>query len=461
MQDFAREKPFAISEETLLGHLGVTPAKGLANQEVNERRRRFGSNKLKRHRPRSTLKILADQFRSLIVWLLAAAAALSFYLGDLPEGLAIVVVLIINAAIGFFTEHRALRSMETLRRIAQVRTRVRRDGVTTEIDARELVPGDIVIIEAGDVITADLRLLKAANLQCDESILTGESTPVAKKVAVVEPAAELADRANMVFKGTGVTQGSGEGVAVATGMATELGRISNLAEQAEPQTSPLEKRLDRLGHKLIWLMLVLTGLTAAAGIWRGREIVDMLETSIALAVAAVPEGLPVVATLCLARGMWRMARRNALITRLSAVETLGATTVILTDKTGTLTENRMAVAAYFLADRDITVDPTGKSGQAPFKANGKIADPSRDDRLAWALRIGVLCNNAELSSANLNGDRADGSGDPMELALLAAGRKAGFSRSSVLEDYPEVDRHAFDPGLKMMATIHRQNSDHL
>jgi Ca2+-transporting ATPase len=461
MQEIVAKKPFALSEDSLLHHLGVKKEQGLSEHDVLERQRRFGKNRLKQLRPRSMAKVFADQFRSLIVWLLAAAAALSFYLGDLPEGLAIVVVLIINAAIGFFTELRALRSMEALRRIAQVKTRVRRAGATREADAREIVPGDIVIVEAGDVITADLRLLSTANLQCDESILTGESTPVSKKTAVIDPSAELTDRMNMVFKGTAITQGSGEGVAVATGMATELGRISRLTADAELQVSPLEKRLDRLGHKLIWLMLILTGVTAFTGVFRGRGIIDMLETSIALAVAAVPEGLPVVATLCLGRGMWRMARRNALVTRLSAVETLGATTIILTDKTGTLTENRMAVAGYRLADADITVDATAQTGRPPFKIAGQIADPSQDDRVAWALRIGTLCNNADLATTALNADGAEGTGDPMELALLAAGRRAGLERHALIKDYQEVERHAFDPDIKMMVTVHRQNSEYL
>lgn len=461
MQDFALDTPFALSEEILLHRLSVTAQQGLTDREVAERQRRFGKNKLKQYRTQSTLKILADQFRSLIVWLLVVAAGLSFYLGDLPEGLAIIVVLVINTAIGFFTEYRALRSMEALRRIAQVRTRVRRGGVTEEIDARELVPGDIVIIEAGDVITADLRLLTAANLQCDESVLTGESAPVAKQLAIIKPSSELSDRTNMAFKGTAVTQGSGEGVAVATGMATELGRISRLVAEAEPQASPLEKRLDQLGHKLIWLMVLLTGITAAAGIWRGREIVEMLETSIALAVAAVPEGLPVVATLCLARGMWRMAQRNALVTRLSAVETLGATTIILTDKTGTLTENRMAVACYLLEHQTVKVNPVSKTGLAPFEADGRVTDSSENERLAWALKIGLLCNNAELSRVSLRDEGCEGSGDPMELALLAAARKASFERDTVLEDYAEVERYAFDPDLKMMARVYQENSNYL
>lgn len=243
----------------------------------------------------------------------------------------------------------------------------------------------------------------------------------------------------MAFKGTAVTQGSGRGMVVATGMATELGRISKLVEESEPETSPLERRLDQLGQRLISLTLLLAAITAAAGILRGREIVMMLETSIALAVAAVPEGLPVVASLGLARGMWRMARRNALVVRLSAVETLGATTVVLTDKTGTLTENRMAVVRYLFDDADVVVRRERQGHGNVFWAGEQAVDPSRDERLAWALRIGVLCTNATLPRDNGKSAGEHATGDPMERALLLAGRKAGMERRSLLEGYPEIE----------------------
>ena len=313
---------------------------GLGATAVQLSRQRHGPNRLRQWEKASALKILLHQFRSFIVWLLAAAAALSFALGDLPEGIAIVVVLAINGAIGFFTELRAARSMEALLSIAQVRARVRRDGRERQVDAEDLVPGDVVIIEAGDVVTADLRLIKASNLQSDESVLTGESVPVAKIAKPVAAQVPIGDRHSMAFKGTAITQGAGEGIVVATGIETELGRISELAQRAEGEAPPLERRLDRLGHRLVWLTLGLAGLAAGLGVLRGYALVEMAQTGIALAVAAVPEGLPVVATLSLARGMWRMAERNALITRLSSVETLGATTIILTDKTGTLKRTR-------------------------------------------------------------------------------------------------------------------------
>ncbi|WP_372923130.1 cation-transporting P-type ATPase, partial [Roseovarius sp.] len=263
------EKAHAQSVEEVARSLGTDLETGLSAAAVRKSRERHGRNLLRRRETKSALKILLHQFDSFIVWLLAAAAALSFFLGDLPEGFAIVVVLAINGAIGFFTELRAARSMEALLSIAEVRTRVRRDGSDVEVDARELVPGDVVVLEAGDVVTADLRLIEVSNLQSDESVLTGESVPVAKDTDAVAADAGVGDRLGMAFKGTAITQGTGEGIVVATGMETELGRISDLAQSAEGEAPPLERRLDRLGHRLVWLTLGLAALTIAAGILRG------------------------------------------------------------------------------------------------------------------------------------------------------------------------------------------------
>ncbi|MEX5728806.1 Ca2+-transporting ATPase [Rhodovulum iodosum] len=428
---------------------------GLAQAEAAARLRKLGPNKLRQQRKKGLLTILLHQFESFIVWLLAAAAAMSFFLGDTVEGLAIVVVLLINGAIGFSTELRAARSMEALLKIAEVRTRVRRGDAERMVDARELVPGDIVVLEAGDVVTVDLRLTQASNLHCDESVLTGESAPVPKGCAPGPADAALGDRPAMAYKGTAITRGAGEGVVVATGMDSELGRISDLAQSAEGAAAPLERRLDRLGHRLVWLTLALAAATMALGVLRGHDWADMFQTGVALAVAAVPEGLPVVATLSLARGMWRMARRNALITRLSSVETLGATTLILTDKTGTLTENRMTAVRYLLAGAD--VEATRDDGRLRFTADGTAPTPDSDARLAWALRIGALCNNAALG----DGPQAAPAGDPMEVALLSAADDAGMSRARLLERCAEVREHAFDPDRQMMATVHAAGEDHV
>ena len=448
MSDIGQNDAFATPVDLVAKTQNVDPVSGLDQHDVLKRREQYGPNQLHATEKQSALVIFANQFKGMIVWLLAFAAGLSFYYRDIAEGIAIVVVLAINAAIGFFTELRAARSMEALARMSEFTTRVRRGGTVLSVDAHELVPGDIVLLEAGDVVTADLRIVQASNLQCDESVLTGESVPVAKQVDPVAPNSAIGDRKSMAFKGTAITQGAGEGIVTSTGMATELGRINHLVQTAESVASPLELRLDRLGHRLVWLTLALAVLVIGAGIFRGHEVAAMIETGVALAVAAVPEGLPVVATLCLARGMWRMAARNAIISNLASVETLGATTVILTDKTGTMTENRMSVVRYLTSGADIDINRTGTTLQ--FETGAGETDPQADPQLSAVLRIGALCNNAALEQGNQGP-----LGDPMEVALLQVAQDAGQGRDALQQTFEEVREHAFDQDTKMMATVHR------
>ncbi len=422
-------------------------ASGLTEDEVRRRHSVFGRNTIAARRKASALLLLLHQFHSPVVYLLSAAAALAFYFQQWEEGVAIAVVLAINAAIGFLTELKAARSIEALRALGGRSARVRRDGHVRLIAAEEMVPGDIAVLEAGDAVSADLRLVEASNVAVDESTLTGESVAVQKHVRPVAAEARLADRASMLFKGTALTRGSGIGLVTATGLSTELGRVSQLVEEAEPGASPLEKKLARLSTQMVWATLLLTALIAAVGLTTGKDAFLMIEAAIALAVAAIPEGLPIVATLALARGMWRMARQNALIERLSAVETLGATTVILTDKTGTLTENRMTVHRLWV--------PTGKIELE--RDNAKQTPPLGDDaQLSLLLEIGVLCNDASLES-----ESEAGSGDPMELALLRAGFRAGLKRAALLQHSPLVHKHAFDSASKMMATVHQRGDKYL
>jgi len=438
-----------------LDALGVSADEGLDASEVRRRRKRFGANRLRQAESQSVWQILLEQFKSLIVLLLVAAAALSFAFGEWVEGVAITAVILINAMIGFVTELRAVRSMEALQQLVSVSAKVRRDGHAQEIRAEELVPGDIVLLEGGDVVTADLRLIEASKLQANESALTGESVPVSKQVESLEEDVPLADRSNMVFKGTAITRGAGEGVVVATGMDTELGHISSLVEEAEEEVTPLEKRLEQLGRRLIWVTLVIGAFVAVAGILAGREILLMVETAIALAVASIPEGLPIVATIALARGMWRMAHHNALINRLSAVETLGATNVILTDKTGTLTENRMTVTRMALPSGQVEVGGEGLEIEGTFSRDGTSISLSDDKVLRRALEVGVLCNNAALERDD---SEITAVGDPVEVALLVAGAKAELQRDLLVEEKPEVREIAFDPEVKMMATFHQEDS---
>jgi len=443
----------------VLEALQVSSDQGLEAGEVERRRERYGLNLLQRTQRKSVWQILIEQFKSLIVALLAVAGALSFAFGELVEGIAIVVVIAINALIGFVTEWRAVRSMEALRELSRVEAKVRRDGQVQELSAEKLLPGDIVLVTGGDVVTADLRLIEASKLQANESSLTGESVPVGKQAESIAEDTPLAERANMLFKGTAVTRGAGEGVVVATGEETELGRISSLVDEAEEEVTPLEKRLERLGQRLIWATLAVAALVILSGVLVGKEVVLMIETGVALAVASIPEGLPIVATVALARGMWRLARRNALINKLSAVETLGATSVILTDKTGTLTENQMTATRLELPHGRFELEGEGLELEGDFFRQGEPIDPSDDEVLSRLLEVGVLCSDASLDQAQ-EAESSAAIGDPLEVALLVAGVKAGIERDQLMQDKPEVREVAFDPSTKMMATFHEEDGSY-
>jgi len=435
--------------QQVLEAFGVDSAQGLNEQQVKRQRDKYGWNRLQKKKQRGAWAIFVDQFKSPIIALLAVAAVLAFAFQEWIEGVAVVIAIALNAIIGFTTELRAVKSMESLQELSKAHAKVRREGQVKQINADQLVPGDIVVLEGGDLVPADIRLIEASKLQADESALTGESLPASKNTDPVEPDQPLAEQTNRIFKGTAITRGSGEGIVTATGMDTELGHISEMAEQAGGEQTPLEKRLDQLGRRLIWVTLGIAVVVASAGIIQGRDLVLMVETAIALSVAAVPEGLPIVATVALARGMWRMAKQNALINRLSAVETLGSTSIICTDKTGTLTQNRMTVSQVVIDAGTVHV---GKEGDRPFKLNDQTVDPAEQEALRKLLQVGVLCNNAEIPEM---GDADKTIGDPMEIALLEVGRKADMHRANLREHCPEEREVAFDPEVKMMATFHR------
>jgi Ca2+-transporting ATPase len=440
------ESPWSRPAEEVLSELGVDSGAGLSCSEARKRRKRFGPNRLREARRRSPWRILLDQFKSVVLLVLLAAAVLAFAVGELPEGIAVLAVVLLNGLIGFTTEWRAVRSMEALRNMGTRRVRVRRDGQEREVTIDDLVPGDVVFQEGGDVGPADLRLIEANNLRVDEAALTGESVAVVKRTKPASPNAPLAERHSMIFRGTTITEGSAEGVVVATGMETELGRIAEMAEQAEKQATPLQHRLDQLGSRLAWAVLGIAGVVALAGLAAGRPTLLMVETAIALGIAAVPEGLPIVATIALARGMWLMARRQALINRLTAVETLGATQVIFTDKTGTLTENRMTLRRV--------VTPTGDHELSDADDGSTVGDGGEDALLRRVVEIGVLCSNASLTDVDGDGQPDEHQGDPTEVALLWAGLEFGLTRDAVLDEKPEVREVAFDPDAMMMATFH-------
>ncbi|MCA9667000.1 MAG: cation-transporting P-type ATPase [Myxococcales bacterium] len=412
----------------------VDADRGLSVSEVLARRRAHGPNTLRAAKRRGALSIAVAQLESFIVALLAVAAIVAFAFGHLVEGAAVVAVIVINAALGFFTELRAVRSMEALRQLGSVEATVRRDGELTRVSAQDLVVGDIVLVEGGDVVTADLRLVDCSRISVNEAALTGESAPVRKDTAALPSTTPLAERRNMLYKGTSIAVGAGEGVVVATGMRTELGRITALVQRSDDDDTPLERRLDRFGRTVALISVAFVVVVGAVGLLSGKAPLLVIETALALAVAAVPEGLPIVATIALARGMWRMARHSALLHKLAAVETLGSTSVILTDKTGTLTENRMSVARVALAGRTVSLD----SSAAPD-----------DALLARVLRAAALCTDASLT----RGAAAD-VGDPTELSLLAAAERAGLDIGALRAAYPELREEAFDPRVKLMATFH-------
>lgn len=454
--------PWSLNVDEVADKLQVDPEQGLSDSGVRQRRSKYGRNTLKRRRRRGVLRILVDQFKSLVIGLLAVAALVSLVYGRHIEAIAIGIAIAVNTAIGFITELKAVKSMDALRKMSRTTTQVRRGGEELELASEELVPGDVVILDAGSLVPADVRLLKAVQLQADESTLTGESVPVDKTTDPVEEDTELPERKSMLFKGTGVSRGSAVGIVTATGRQSELGNISEMVEEAEDESTPLEKRLNRLAHKLVWITLGLSVVVAVTGVIRGKQLALMIESAVALAVAAIPEGLPIVATVALARGMLRMARRNALINRLASVETLGTTSVIGTDKTGTLTENRMTVTTLVTSRaRYETGDESDSDGgdAEPFEARGEDAEEGERPDFEQAMKVAVLCNSARLPDGDQNEDEGDeqddGQGDPLELALLRIGQELGIDRKKLLEEHPEEREEPFTSDTMMMATFHQ------
>ncbi len=426
---------------------------GLTNAEAARRRARCGPNVLAEAKGRSVFSIVVAQFRSLIVALLVAATAVAFVLGENIEAVAILVVIFLNAAVGFWTEWRAEMALTALQRQAVARARVLREGEQHEIAAADLVPGDVVLIDAGARVPADGRVIQSAQLQVAEAALTGESIPTTKTVeSIPDAGAALGDRRNMAYLGTAVTHGRGRLLVTATGMRTEVGRIGTLIAAAGGRETPLERKLAQLGHALVGVVLVLCAVIVLAGWLRGNDFLHMLEVGISLAIAAVPEGLPAVATMTLALGMQRMARLGALVRRLPAVETLGSTTVICTDKTGTLTRDEMTLRALQVGERRIAVSGSGYALSGEFTEDGRTLDARADAQLALALRIGALCCDATLERS---GDDAVVLGDPTEGALLVAAAKAGMSKIELERESPRIAELPFSSETKRMVTVHR------
>ena len=429
------------------------PERGLSDAEAARRLERYGPNALTEKAARSGLAILVDQFKSLIVVLLLAATVVALALDEGLEAAAIVAVIFLNALVGFLTEWKAAQALTALRKQISAVAHVIRDGQEHQVSATGLVPGDIVAVDAGARVPADGRVIVSARLQAEEAALTGESQPVAKTIEPIPDAsAPVADRRNMLFMGTTVTDGRGRMIVTATGMRSEVGKIGALIEGADDRDTPLERKLAQLGRVLVGVVLALGLVIVLAGWLRGHPFLYMLEVGISLAIAAVPEGLLAVTTMTLALGMQRMADMRVLVRRLPAVETLGSTTVICTDKTGTLTQNEMTVRALQRGERRVEITGSGYAASGEFRVGGQRVDPGRDEHLALALRIGALCSDARI-------DRVDGHaavlGDPTEAALIVAAAKAGLEQTALNRDQPRIGEIPFSSEAQRMVTIHR------
>ncbi|WP_254914186.1 cation-translocating P-type ATPase [Billgrantia desiderata] len=433
---------------------------GLSDDEAKSRLERYGPNQLKQEEGRPWWRRLLEQFNNILMIILLVAAVASLALGHMLDALAIVGVVIIIALIGFIQEGKAEQALESIRNMLSPQASVLRGGKRQTIDAEKLVPGDIVMLESGDRVPADLRLLEAKRLRTEEAALTGESTPVDKQTDAVEEDAELGDRSAMVYASTIVVQGTAQGVVVETGTRTEIGRISEMLRGVEQLKTPLLQQLDRAGRVLAIFILAAAALTAAIGVvLHGEPISAMFMAAVGLAVAAIPEGLPAIVTITLALGVQVMAKRNAIIRRLPAVETLGSISTIFSDKTGTLTRNEMTAQAIWLPEGEFRLSgigfaPEGKLHLAPEnrESDEHGEEISLDDypALAHFLKVGVLCNDAELAQED---ERWTIHGDPTEGALVVAGAKGGFDTGELRDEHPRQDAIPFESERKYMATL--------
>ncbi len=439
--------------------LQVSPDSGLSEEEVRVRQETFGPNELVEQGLRSPWHILADQFREAMVIVLIIAAVISFLLSDWKDAVAILVIVVLNAVLGFVQEYRAEKAMAALKQMAAPIVKVRRDGRITQVAARDLVPGDVIILEVGDAIPADARVVQSVNLRLQEASLTGESVPVEKHTpALDDENLALGDRTNMLYMGTAVTYGRGTAVVVHTGMDTELGHIANLLQTVTIEQTPLQKRMDQLGKSLAWVALAIVGVVFGLGLLRGEDAMDMFLTAVAMAVAAVPEGLPAVVTISLALGAQRMLKRQALIRKLPAVETLGSVTTICSDKTGTLTENRMTVTVLDVFGETVTIDALLDGGvpvvDAEVSPNAQPATRS----LGLMIKAAALCNDAVLNEDPSTGD-LHALGDPTEGALVVAAAQMGLWKPKLDQRWPRVAEIPFTSERKRMTTVHRMALD--
>ncbi len=446
---------YAIEAETVLDQLDVHSQEGLTDEQVRERRARFGPNELVEKGLKSPWLILGEQFTEAMVIVLIVAAVISVLIGDFKDAVAILAIVVLNAVLGFTQEYRAEKAMAALKKMAAPHVKVRRNGQVLKPEAAELVPGDIILLEAGDAVPADARLVESAALRVQEASLTGESLPVDKTTRrLANTDVQVGDRRNMLFMGTAITYGRGTAVVVETGMRTELGRIAELIQTVEGEQTPLQRRMGQLGKSLAFAALGIVILVFILGVWQGEDVAEMFLTAVALAVAAVPEGLPAVVTIALALGAQRMLRRKALIRKLPAVETLGSVTVICSDKTGTLTENRMTVQMLDVAGHTVDLEQALRAGMPVYHATDS-QNPLARPAQALLLAGSALCNDAVLQAdVEAEGDY-NTVGDPTEGALLVAAARSGLWKESLDSQFPRTAEVPFSSERKRMTTVHK------
>ncbi len=417
---------------------------GLAEKEAGQRLQQYGCNEIREEKKISPIKILLQQFNSAVVYILIAALVISVFIGEQIDAVVIGIILILNALFGFYQEYKAEKSIEALKKLASLKAKVIRDGREIEVDSKLLVPGDIIRLIEGDKVPADCRLFDIINLQTQEAALTGESTPVKKELKVLNEKIPLADRINMVFSGTIITAGKGKAIVTGTGMNSEIGKIATLIQETEQEQTPLQKKLNQLGRWLGVLTIIISIIVFLGGVLKGGDKLEFFIVAVALAVAAIPEGLPAVVTIGLSLGSQRMVKRNALIRKLPSVETLGSTTVICSDKTGTLTKNEMTVKKIYANNRIIEVTGSGYEKKGEFICNNKKVDAGE---LELLLKIGALNNDASLNGGSVIGD-------PTEASLIVSAAKAGLSKEDLEKKHKRINEIPFTSERKIMTTVH-------
>ncbi|PVX23153.1 MAG: ATPase [Candidatus Bathyarchaeum sp.] len=446
---------YSLEKEQLLESLKATK-KGLTTEEANRRLQEFGPNELAAKKGTSPLTIFLGQFKDIFVIMLLIAIGISVAINELVDAATIATIVFLNAIVGFIQEYRSEKAMEAMKKMTAPKARVLRDGTEKLIPSKEVVPGDIVLLEAGDRIPADARLLEVVDLKTDEALLTGESTAVAKKDVILDEKTPVADRKNSVFMATHVTYGRGKAVIASTGMATQFGKVAEMVQSVETVDTPLKQKLTKFAKKLGLIIVVVCAIIFALelydifvlGTGGLDQIIEAFETAIALAVSAVPEGLPAVVTVSLALGARELAKRNALIRKLSSAETLGATDIICSDKTGTLTKGEMTVRKIYVDSKMVNVTGAGYEPTGDFLVNEVPIDPKADADLDLLLKASTLCSNISYDGKKVLGDTTEG-------ALVVASAKAGINKENLENSYPRLQEVPFTSERKRMTTVHK------